>query len=161
MKPLILVAFLAAVALARPSFSAENLLVGVWKVVAADVIHLDGTREEDYGNAPLGIAIFTESGHYAVEIYKSERLKFASNDKFKGTPEEYRDASLAMSCHYGTYSVDRERKAVTLQIESSSYPNIVGSTRVSAFELVGDELTWRVPPRPDGSVPVTTFKRIP
>lgn len=160
MKLSVLATLMGAIALAQPARAADNELVGTWKVVAADVIKPDGTKVEDYGKAPLGIAIFTSTGHYAVEIYKSERMRFASNDKFKGTPEEYKDVSIAMSCHFGTYEVDKDKKSITLKMESASFPNIVGSTRASAFELQGDELTWRVPPRPDGSIPVTTFRRV-
>jgi Lipocalin-like domain len=157
-----IIAALIGVALAaRLGLAADNdALLGAWKVVSANVIEPDGTQTEDYGKTPLGIAIFTASGHYAVEIFKSERLKFASNDKFKGTPDEYKDVSIAMSCHFGTYEANQEKGTITLKVESASFPNIVGSTRVSSFTLTGDELTWRVPPRPDGSIPVTTFRRV-
>jgi Lipocalin-like domain len=157
----IIAALIGVAVAARPAPAADHdALLGVWSVASADVIKADGTRTEDYGKAPLGIAIFTAGGHYAVEIYKSERLKFASNDKFKGTADEYKDVSLAMSCHFGTYEVDQEKGTITLKVESASFPNLVGSTRVSSFTLTGDELTWRVPPRPDGSIPVTTFRRV-
>ena len=161
MRIAIIAALVGVAVAARPALASDNdALLGAWKVVSADVIKADGTRTEDYGKAPLGIAIFTADGHYAVEIYKSERLKFAANDKFKGTPEEYKDVSLAMSCHFGTFEVNQQKATITLKVESASFPNLVGSTRVSSFTLTGDELTWRVPPRPDGSIPVTTFRRV-
>jgi Lipocalin-like domain len=161
MRMPIIAALIGVAVAAGPALAGDNdALLGAWKVVSADVIKADGTRTEDYGRAPLGIAIFTASGHYAVEIYKTERLKFASNDKFKGTPEEYKDVSIAMSCHFGTYEVNREQGTITLKVESASFPNLIRSTRVSPFTLTGDELTWRVPPRPDGSIPVTTFRRV-
>jgi hypothetical protein len=31
---------------------------------------------------------------------------------------------------------------------------------VRAYDLKGDELSWKVPPRPDGSIPVTRLRRV-
>jgi Lipocalin-like domain len=133
---------------------------GMWTLVAADVIRPDGVRTEDYGPSPHGLVIFTADGHYTLQIYRVARAKFASNDKFRGTAEEYKDASLGMSCHFGTYSVDSAKQTITLKIENASFSNLDGTTRTSAFEMKGDELTWRVPARPDGSIPITTFRRL-
>jgi len=156
----LILATLAALAL-HPSIGMAQTspLVGTWTLTAADVIRPDGTRTEDYGPHPRGQAVFTADGHYSVEIFRGDRLKFASNDRLRGTPEEYKDASLSMSTHFGTYSVDPVNGTITFRITSASFPNLDGATQVRPFTLTGDELTWRVPPRPDGSVPVSTFKR--
>jgi hypothetical protein len=78
-------------------------LVGTWKLIAADVMRSDGRTAGDYGSAPSGLAIFTADGQYMVEIYRgpTERMKFAANDRSKGTPEEYRDSQLSTSTHFG------------------------------------------------------------
>ncbi len=94
-----------------------------------------------------------------VQIYRAERLKFASGDKFKGTPEEYQDASIGMSTHFGRYSFDAVRHTITFRIDRSSVPNQDDSVAVRQYELKGDDLSWRVAPRPDGSVPITTLRR--
>jgi hypothetical protein len=135
-------------------------LVGAWTLTAADVIKPDGTRTQDYGASPHGLAVFTAEGSCAVQIFRSERLKFASSDKRRGTPEEYKDASLGMSTHFGTCVIDQEKGTITFKIDSASFPNWDGTTQVRQFTLKGDELTWKVPPRPDGSVPVSSFKRV-
>jgi hypothetical protein len=152
---------LAAIVL-LPSMAAAQTspLVGAWTLTAADVIKADGTRTQDYGPNPHGLAVFTAEGHCSVAIYRTERLKFASNDKRRGTPEEYKDASLGMSTHFGTCVVDAEKGTITFNIDSASFPNWDGTTQVRQFTLKGDELSWRVPPRPDGSVPVSSFKRV-
>ncbi|MET0552061.1 MAG: lipocalin-like domain-containing protein [Vicinamibacteria bacterium] len=134
--------------------------VGTWTLVAADKLLPDGTRIEDYGPGPHGLAIFTADGRYSVSIYRADRRKFASNDKLTGTPEEYRDVSLGMSAHFGRYTVDGAKGVVTLEIDRASYPNWDGASRATPFEIVGDELTWKVPPRPDGSIPISTFRRV-
>jgi hypothetical protein len=136
-------------------------IVGTWKLVAADVIRPDGQTVADYGSAPSGLAIFTAGGEYMVEIYRgpADRLQFASKDRSKGTPEEYRDSQLSTSTHFGRYTVDETKQTITFAIVSASYPNLDGTTQVRPFTLQGDSLTWRVPPRPDGSVPVSRFVR--
>jgi hypothetical protein len=146
---------------AMPAFSQSNLLLGSWHLTAADKILPGGSQVADYGKAPRGFVIFTADGHYVLEIFRSEHLKFASGDRAKGTPEEYKDAVLSASCHFGTYTVDAAKGTITFHIERSSYPNWDETTRVSSFKLEGDKLTWLSSPRPDGSIPVSIFSRMP
>jgi hypothetical protein len=135
-------------------------LVGTWTIVAADVIQPVGTRARDYGAEPRGLVFFAADGRYAFQLYRSDRTRFASGDRAKGTPDEYRDASLGMSTHFGTYAVDVAAGTITFAIHGASFPNWEGAKRVSPFTLEGDVLTWRVPPRPDGSIPITSLKRV-
>jgi len=154
--------FLIALSLASiPAFSQSKLLVGSWRLTAADKILPDGNQVVDYGKDPRGIVIFTADGHYVIEIFRSEHTKFASADRAKGTPEEYKDAVLSASCHFGTYTVDETKGTITFYTERASYPNWDETTRVSNFKLEGDKLTWHSSPRPDGSTPVSVFSRMP
>ncbi len=137
-----------------------NPFVGHWKLIAADKLLPDGTRVADYGAEPHGMAIFTADGYFMVEVFRDVRVKFAGNDRAKGTPEEYKDASLSASCMFGTYSVDPATNKVTMNIDRSTFPNYDETTQVRAYELKGDTLSWRVPARPDGSIPVTVLRRI-
>jgi hypothetical protein len=145
----------ASVSSAQPAPS----LVGTWILTGADKQLPDGTVHADYGPNPHGQVIFTADGYYSVQIYRAERTKFASADKSKGTPEEYRDATLGMSDHFGRYSVDPVNHTITFHIDRSSYPNIDDTSPVRPYELTGDVLSWRVDAKPDGSVPVTTLRR--
>src|SRR6188474_23660 len=101
-------------AAATTMFSASGLaaqspppsLVGTWTLTAADDIHPDGTRAPAYGRDPIGLLIFGEDGRYSVQIYRSDRTRFASGDKRRGTAAEYEAATLGMSSHFGRYAVD-------------------------------------------------------
>ena len=139
---------------------AANPFVGTWKLIAADKILPDGTRVPDYGTQPHGLAIFTAGGYFTVEVFRDVRVKFASNDRAKGTIEEYKDASLSASCLFGTYSIDPASSRVTMKIDRATFPNYDETTQVRAYELKGDTLSWRVPARPDGSIPITVLRRI-
>jgi Lipocalin-like domain len=155
--------FLTLAVLLAGSLSAaaqEPSIVGTWVLTGADKLLPDGTRVADYGPNPHGLAIFTADGYYSVQIYRAERLKFSSGDKFKGTPEEYKEASLSTSVHFGRYSVDPVKHTITFRIDRSSGPNQDDTTAVRSYELNGDELSWRVAARADGSIPITTLRRV-
>jgi hypothetical protein len=135
-------------------------IAGTWALTAADKLLPDGTRVSDYGNSPHGLIIFTPDGYYSIQIYRTDRPKFASGDKTKGTPEEYKDAVLGMSDHFGRYSVDPVKHTISFQVDRSSFPNWDDTTRVTPYELNGDVLLWKVQARPDGSVPITVLRRV-
>jgi hypothetical protein len=68
---------------------------------------------------------------------------------------------LKISCHFGTYAVDEAKGTIAFHIDRASFPDWDEATSVRTFSLEGDKLAWRVPPRPDGSIPVSVFSRIP
>jgi hypothetical protein len=151
--------FAATMAVSISAMAQNPSIVGTWILINAEKMLPDGSRVPDYGPNPHGQAIFTEDGYYSVQVYRSERLKFSSGDKFKGTLEEYQDASLSTSVHFGRYSVDSAKHTITFRIDRSSIPNLDNTTAVRAYELKDDELSWKVAPRADGSVPITTLRR--
>ena len=159
-----ILSLIATVALAVSSIHAQvgttNPFVGSWKLIAADKLLPDGTRVPDYGAEPHGMVIFTADGHFMIDVFRDVRSKFVSKDREKGTFEEYKEAQLSSSCAFGTYSVDTAAGKLTIHIDRSTYPNNDGTTQVRDYELKGDTLSWRVIPRPDGSIPITVVRRI-
>jgi hypothetical protein len=135
-----------------------STLAGLWTLEAADVQHTDGRRLRDYGEAPKGRLMVDADGRYALQIFKSERVKFASNDKPAGTDAEFKSAVLGSSTHYGTITI--EDNLLVFRIEGSSFPNWEGSTQRRSFELKGDELSYRVPARADGGIPISVWRRV-
>lgn len=135
-------------------------LAGTWTLVAADVIHPDGSRSQDYGEAPKGLLMIDRVGHYSLQILRSDRPRFASGAKANGSPDEYRAAVLGSSTHYGTLGVEPANHQLVFHIEGASFPNWEGQVQRRTFELRGDTLSYRVPPRPDGNVPVSVWRRI-
>lgn len=134
-------------------------LAGTWTLVAADVLHPDGTRSHDYGDAPKGLLLIDSAGHYSLQLYRAERPRFANPDKAKATAQEYRAAVMGASTHYGTLAVDPVQHQLVFHIEGASFPNWEGQQQKRAFELRGDTLSYRVPPRPDGNVPLSVWQR--
>jgi hypothetical protein len=136
-------------------------LVGTWVLTAADDLRPDGTRAPAYGADPQGRLTLDASGRYSVQIFRRGRLTFATGDKRRGSAEEYRDASLGMSSHFGRYVVDAARGTITFHIDAASFSNWEGAAQTRPFELKGDELSWRVPASADGTVPISVWRRAP
>lgn len=134
-------------------------IVGTWVLTAADKLLPDGKRVSDYGPNPHGICIFTSDGYYSLQIYRANRLKFSSGDRSSGTPEEYKDVSLSMSVSFGRYSIDPVKQTITFHRDRSSVPNLDDTDGVDPYELKGEELSWKVAARKDGSIPITVLRR--
>ncbi len=47
--------------------------------------------------------------------------------------------------YFGTYSVSETDKTITTHIESSTFPNWIGTDQKRFFTLSGDELKWTSP----------------
>jgi hypothetical protein len=135
-------------------------LAGTWTLVAADVIHPDGSRTRDFGADPKGSLLIGQDGRYSLQIFRAERPRFAAGDKAKGTADEYKAAVTGSSTHFGQLAIDPARHLLTFRIEGASFPNWEGQRQSRQFELKGDVLSYRVPPRPDGNVPVSVWRRI-
>jgi len=140
--------------------AAEPALTGTWTLLQADVLSADGKRSHDYGEAPKGLLIIDAAGRYSLQIYDSLRPKYAGGDRAKGTAEEYKANVIGISTHFGTIDVDTSAHTLTLHIEAASYPNQDGGTQKRFYELKGDELSYHVEPRPDGSVPISVWRRV-
>lgn len=135
-------------------------LAGTWTLVAADVIHPDGSRSRDYGDAPKGLLMIDRAGRYSLQIFRGDRPRFADAAKANGTAQEYRAAVMGSSTHYGTLAVEPGKHQLVFHIEGASFPNWEGQVQTRTFELRGDTLSYRVPPRPNGDVPISVWRRV-
>jgi len=138
----------------------SNPLAGTWTLVAADAIQADGTRVPDYGRAPKGLLLVDAAGHYSLQIFEAERPHFSSGNKGSATPTEYKAAVLGSSTHFGYLTVDVAARTLNFSISASSFPNWEGTTQARHFELENGVLSYQVPSRPDGTVPVSVWKRV-
>jgi hypothetical protein len=117
-------------------------LVGAWTLVRCDNVYPDGHRVELYGPHPQGRWLIDAHGHYMMQMVRAQRMPFAAGDKSKGTPEEYRDASLDSNAHFGSVSIDGSH--MTTHIEQASFPNWNGKVGTTSYTLDGQQLTYIV-----------------
>lgn len=135
-------------------------LQGTWSLVAADKILPDGGVARDYGEHPSGRLIIDAQGRYSLQIFKAERLHFAGDSKADGSADDFRSAVMGSSTHYGTVAIDDKAGLLVFSIEDSSFPNWVGTVQKRQYDFDGRQLKYRVPPRADGSVPISVWRRL-
>lgn len=156
----IVLTLLVVIGAVRAQTRAVSELKGVWTLVTAEVRHPDGSVGRDYGDAPAGRLTVDGEGRYALQIFDSARPRFASGDRANGTPGEYRGTVMGLSTHYGALEIDPAAGILIFNIEQASYANWNGTTQQRTYERDGDLLTYRVPARPNGDVPISIWRRL-
>ncbi len=162
MKPVtaMILSLLAGLAARDASLPAgTSALQGTWSLVAADKRLPDGRSVRDYGERSAGRLMVDARGRYSLQIFKSERLRFAG-DKDQGSADEFRSSVMGSSTHYGTVVIDEAKGLLVFSIEGASFPNWEGTVQKRQYRIEGDELSYQVPARADGSVPVSVWRRL-
>lgn len=144
----------AAVGRGKPGIAS---LIGSWDLIGAYREHPDGSRSDDYGAKPRGTLTVSYDGRYALQIYHAERPPF-DGDFRSAEPSEYKRLLLAMSTHFGSVAVEEGK--LVFRIAAASNPQWDGSVQRREYQLRDDVLEWRVPPRPDGDVPISVWRRV-
>lgn len=126
---------LAGLALPAADAMAQGAkLVGSW----------DTPKSDSYGENARGLLIFTADGHYQLSIQRATLPKFASNLRTKGTPQEEHAVVEGSINHYGRYTVDEKKNALTFHIEGSTFPNWNGTTQERPYTIKDDVLVYKV-----------------
>jgi hypothetical protein len=148
-----------------PPKSMQEALVGAWRLLIIDQVNPDNTQTPLMGPNPAGTLIFTANGQYSSQVIRTNnRVKFASNDRLKGTPQEDKTAIEQMFTHFGTWSVDEGSKTLTFRVEASSFPNWDGTTQKRTITALNpnDVLTYTNTTAATGTLPLMiAWKWIP
>ena len=139
----------------------DQLLAGTWELTRAEIADANGAISVDpnYGPRAKGLLIVDGDGRYSLQIFRPDRPKFASEDKARGTPEEYRAALLGLSTHTGRIIVDEANQKLLFRIDDAAFPNWEHTEQIRAYTLSGDELSYRIPPRPGGVSAISVWHR--
>jgi hypothetical protein len=122
--------------------SLKDQLVGTWTVTSWDQTNKDGTKFQRFGANPKGINVFDANGHFIVMFARTDLPKIASNNPSTPTPEEAKAIVGGAISYFGTYTVNEASKTITLRVDASSYPNLVGSQPRVISSLTADELKY-------------------
>ena len=109
----------------------KDQLVGAWTLVSASSKLPDGSPV--WGANPIGLIVFTSSGHYSTQLMRSDLPKYASNNRAKGTADEYKTIAMGSVANFGTYSVEEANKTFTISYDGSTFPNRKGAKETSTF----------------------------
>jgi len=120
--------------------SLKEQIVGTWDFVVAEITAADGKKSYPFGETPKGILIFTGDGRFAQIHVASDVPKIASGNRLTATAEENAAIMRRSLALFGSYTVDEEKKTVTFNIVSSTYPNWQGEAQTRTIDkLTADE----------------------
>ncbi|MGF6426551.1 lipocalin-like domain-containing protein [Bradyrhizobium elkanii] len=105
--------------------SLRDQLIGTWIYVSST-----GTRED--GSAVerpklQGAVTYTADSRFHFISVRSDAPKYASGDSARPSPEEAMAIASGVVAYTGTYTVDERTKTIHVNIETSSFPNLVGA----------------------------------
>lgn len=142
-----------------PQKSLKEQLVGTWTYVSSTAKLPDGSPL--WGANPKSLLIFTDNGRFSWHVFRSDRPKFASNDRRQGTPDENKATIQGSLAYFGTYSVNEEDKTLISRIEGSTFPNSEGEQQKRVITRVTtDELRYINPVTTLGARAEAVWKRV-
>src|SRR5271166_1326669 len=118
--------------------SLKEQLVGTWMLLLISTKLPNG--DPVWGSNPIGLLIFTDNGVYSLQVMRSDRPKFASNNRVQGTPEENKAAVQGSISSFGIYTVDEANKTFTVRYLGSTFPNRQGIEETWPVVINRDEL---------------------
>lgn len=138
----------------------KQKFIGTWTIVSAETTRSDGSKAPTFGANPKGILVFDGHGRYALQIVRAALPKFASNNRMEGTAEENKAIVQGMITHFGRYSVNEADRTFTYHVETSSFPNWVGSEQRRPFTFTGDQLKYTAAAASGGGSAEVVWKRV-
>ena len=140
--------------------SLKEQLVGTWKIVSVENTRPDGSVIQLFGSNPKGIAVFDAHGHTVVVLMRSDRPKFAANNRDLGTPEENKATVQGTHAYFGTYSVNEADKTLIFHVEGNTFPNQEAIDTKRFISVTGDEFRWTTPAPSVGGKSEAVWKRV-
>ncbi|TVZ60166.1 lipocalin-like protein [Flavobacteriaceae bacterium MAR_2010_105] len=113
---------------------------GSWELKQWTAELTNGEIVFPYGEDAKGILTYDKFGNMAVQVMKSKRPKFLSEDPLNAQPEEVWEAYNGFIAYIGSYEVDTSSNKVIHRIRLSSFPNWVGQNQVRYYEFKDDNL---------------------
>jgi hypothetical protein len=117
----------------------KEQIVGSWTLVSWVQTRGDGTKNFRFGDNPKGVNMFGPNGRYSLIIMQADLPKLASNDAMKPTAEEAEAIVRGAIAYFGTYTVDKAAKTLTLQIDGTTLPNQLGLPQKRNIDAISAE----------------------
>ncbi len=139
--------------------SLKDQLVGTW-------IYVSSTGKRDDGsNVPRpslqGAVTYNADGRFHFITTRTDTPKLASKDTSRPTPEEAMAIASGSIAYTGTYTIDENTKTVLANVETSTFPNLVGAPnqrRIVTY-ITADEMKFTNPRTPSGVTLEFVWKR--
>ena len=156
--------FLAILSLSSSSLaqgkSLKDQLVGTW-------IYVSSTGKRDDGSTVprpslQGAVTYTTDGRFHFITTRTDAPKLASSDPSRPTPEEAMAIASGSIAYTGTYTVDENTKTIHANVETSTFPNLIGAPnqRRIITSIAADEMKFTNPRTPAGVTLEFVWKRV-
>ena len=129
--------------------SLKDELVGAWKFVSSTSQRDDGSAT--WGQNPKGLLIFTDGNRFSLQIMRSDRPRYKSNTRMRGSLIENQATTRGTLSYFGTYAVSEPNRMLTFHIESSSFPNLNDTDQKRVLTMASDDLKLENPTPSRGS----------
>ena len=137
----------------------KDQLIGTWIYVSSTAKRDDGTPVPR--PSLQGAVTYTADGRFHFITTSTNAPKYASSDSGKPSPEEAMAVASGAIAYTGTYTVDENTKTVHANVETSTFPNLVGANnqRRIITSISADEMTFMNPRTPAGVTLEFVWKR--
>ena len=130
----------------KPVASAQEKLIGAWRLVSVETIRPNGeVIYPFYGKHPEGMIVYDRSGWMSVQIVSDPKPATPSSSSreevLAASPAEKAAAFNGYYAYYGTWAIDQVASTVTHHIKQSLCPGERGEDGVRHFLFEGDHLT--------------------
>src|SRR5215470_18001356 len=130
--------------------SLKDQLVGTWIYVSSTAKRDDGS---DVPRPPLqGAVTYAADGRFHFITTRTDTPKYASSDSARPSAEEAMAVASGSIAYTGTYTVDESTKTIHVNIETSTFPNLIGAPnqRRVVTSIGADDMTFTNPRTPAG-----------
>jgi hypothetical protein len=137
----------------------KDRLTGTWIYESSKATREDGSALER--PKLQGAVTYTAEGRFHFITVRSDAPKYASGDSTRPSTDEAMAIASGVVAYTGTYTVDESTKTIHVNIETSSFPNLVGAPnqRRIVTSITDDELRFTNPRTPAGITLELVFKR--
>jgi hypothetical protein len=125
--------------------TADDSVVGTWRLVSFKSRAADGSLRDLYGPAPAGQLIYDAAGHMSVHLLKPDLPKCATLDRRRCPDHTARLAFDNYFGYWGQYHVSVATSTVIHHIDGASVPDWVNTSQERHFKLEGNLLTLTTP----------------
>ena len=104
---------------------------------------------------------YTADGRFHFITTRTDAPKYASSDSARPSPDEAMAIASGSIAYTGTYTVDENTKTIHANIETSTFPNLVGAPnqRRIITSITADEMKFTNPRTPAGVTLEFVWKR--
>jgi Lipocalin-like domain len=144
-----------------PSEDLSTAILGLWQLLTREDYDREGRRHIDpvMGPDPLGALSFSP-GHFAAQFMSRDRSVPAPTAATAGANNS--GAVDGYDAYFGSYSLDRARGTITVQLEGALSPANIGQCFTRDIRVEDNRLTIRLATTAADGTPVTrtlTFRR--